>query len=60
MPPSTTPVLADVSTWVYVGACVVLPLAWGVATEFFFRWLTRHHKRRKRREDDHFFVDYHI
>lgn len=54
------PVLAEVSTWVYVGACVTLPLAWGVATEFFFRWLGRHRKRRRRKRDDHFFIDYHI
>lgn len=57
---SVLPVLAEVSTWVYVGACVALPLAWGVTTEFFFRWLSRHHKRRKRKKDEHFFIDYHI
>lgn len=49
-----------VPTWLYVGACVVLPLAWGVATELFFRWLGRHRKRRRVHKDEHFFIDYHI
>ena len=60
-PTAAPPVLAEVSTWVYVTACVALPLAWGVAMEFFFRWLGQHRKRRKRRKDEHFFfTDYHI
>ena len=55
------PLLASVSTWVYVGACVLLPLAWGIATEFVFRWLTRRHpEAREQAEDRHFFIDYHI
>ena len=54
------PVIAAVPAWLYVGACVVLPLAWGVTTEFFFRWLSRHRKHRSRRKDEPFFTDYHI
>jgi len=54
------PVLGEVSTWLYVGACVVLPLAWGLATEFVFRRLGLRRKRRKHSKDEHFFIDYHI
>lgn len=52
--------VAAVPTWLYVSGCVVLPLVWGVATEFFFRWLGRHRKRRKRRKEEHFFTDYQV
>ena len=53
-------VVAAVPTWLYVSGCVVLPLVWGVATEFFFHRVRRRRKRRKRRKDEHFFTDYHI
>jgi len=43
---NTMTVLAEVPLWLYVTACVVLPLAWGVATELFFRWIGRRRPRR--------------
>jgi hypothetical protein len=49
-----------VPTWLHVGAFVLLPLAWGAATEFFFRWLNRHRKPPRPAADEHFFLDYHI
>ena len=56
----STCVLATIPPWLHVGACVVLPLAWGLATEFFFRWLDRRRKPRRPAKDQHFFLDYHI
>ena len=41
--------MTAVATWLYVSACVVAPLAWGVATELLFRWLGR---RRPTRPDE--------
>ena len=60
-------VLASLSAWLHVGACVALPLAWGVATEIVFRLIA---KRRApvpgardgspSNPDRHFVIDYHI
>ena len=41
-------VLAEMSTWLYVSACIVVPLAWGLGTEFVFRWLE---SRKRARQD---------
>jgi hypothetical protein len=55
------PVLASVSTWIYVGACVLVPLAWGVATELFFRWLAKGRAASPPPAGNrHFYIDYHI
>jgi hypothetical protein len=54
-------VIASVSTWLHVGACVLLPLAWGVATEMVFRRLARRRPSLPvAAPDQHFFIDYHI
>jgi hypothetical protein len=50
---------AEVS-WLYIGACLVVPFAWGLLTEGVFRLLARHFKHRKHRKDDHFLIEYHI
>lgn len=54
--------VASIGTWLHVSACVLLPLAWGVATELFFRWLSRRGGKNIRRPHDehHFIVEYHI
>ena len=44
-------VLAEtLSSW-YVVACVVIPLAWGLGTEFVFR-IIEHHRRKRPRVSD--------
>ena len=54
-------VVATVGLWLHVGACVLLPLAWGVATEFAFRRLTRRRPQPPEPPaEQHFFLDYHI
>ena len=53
-------VLASLSGWLHVGACVALPLVWGVATEIVFRNLSRRRARTQTPESQHFFIDYHI
>ena len=40
-------VLAEMPTWLYVSACVVVPLAWGLGTEFVFRWLESRKRTRE-------------
>jgi hypothetical protein len=54
--------LAAAGGWLYVAACLLLPLAWGVLTELVFRALARRHRRRSRHADgeDHFLFDYQI
>lgn len=54
-----TPIMAEMSSWLYIGACVALPLAWGVATEFIFRWLSRRREARHA-EEMNAFIDYQI
>ena len=54
-------IIASLSTWLHVGACVLLPLAWGIATEMVFLRIAR---RRPAppvdAPDQHFFIDYYI
>ena len=57
---SLVPVLATLGTWLHVGACVLLPLAWGVATELVFRLLARGRHKTPRDSDRHFLIEYHI
>ena len=45
------------STWLYIGACVLLPLVWGIATEMVFRRLV---KKRPAPGHDDGFLEYHI
>ncbi|HUV39541.1 MAG TPA: hypothetical protein VMY39_07990 [Planctomycetota bacterium] len=53
-------VLAQVPLWLHITGCVVIPLAWGVATELLFRWIGAHRRRRRAAHDQHFFMDYQI
>lgn len=54
------PALGALSTWLHVGACVLLPLAWGLATEYVFRRLAKRREGRECPPDSHFFIDYNI
>ena len=61
MPPAVAMLIASVSAWLHVGACVLVPLAWGIATELVFRWITRRRPAPlEPAEHQHFFIDYHI
>ena len=58
---TTLPIFAEAEvSWLYVAACLVVPLAWGIVTELGFRLLGRHFKHRRHKNNDHFLIEYHI
>ena len=59
--PFCTLFLASIPPWLHVGACVLLPLIWGLSTEFIFRWIARRRQGTPEpTQDRHFFIDYDI
>ncbi len=58
------PLLAQIPSWLkvglHVGACVLLPLAWGIATELVFRRMEKRRPEKKCDNPSHFMMDYHI